>query len=190
MRLTINIKIWGDEAAYAGRAIDKPLPANFQNYDEYLIGILQYDPQHYEYVIEYYESVEFGKGKHYIAAATNKNSVMNEIIIRIYDAAGNLLDGFYPLSPFSDDEQYILCFELVEEAGTLKYKPLYDYTDRYPFGEEPFTPDGGSQPSPDIGNLIEQFWPMMQSMMSMMMQMMMMMAIVQAMISAFTSLGF
>jgi len=186
MRLTINIKIKGHEAAYAGRAIDKPLPANFQNYDEYPIGILQYDPQHYEYVIEYYETRDFSDGKHYIAISTNKNSVMKAMIIRVYDLSGNLIDGVYSYDPFDENKQFILCFEL---SGT-EYKKLYDYNGWYPFGEEPFTPDGGSEPSPDIGNLLEQLWPMMENMMSMMMQMMMMMAMMQAMMSAFASLRF
>ena len=186
MRLTINIEIRGNEAAYAGRAIDKPLPADFKNHDEYLIGILQYDPQRYEYVIEHYETREFGDGKHYIAISTNKNNVMSEMKIRIYDSSGNFIDGIYTYDPFDENKQLILCFEL----SGVEYKKLSNYNGWYSYGEEPFTPSGGERPPPNLGNLVEQFWPMMQKMMEMMMQLMMMMAMVQAMMSAFTSLRF
>ena len=186
MRLTINIKIKGYEAAYAGRAIDKPLPADFYNHDEYLIGIIQFDPDEGMYVLEHYETREFGDGKHYIAISTNKNSDMSTMIIRIYDSSGNLVDGIYAYDPFDENKQFILCFEL----SGVEYKKLYDYNGWYPYGEEPFTPSGGSETPPNLGNLVEQFWPMMQKMVSMMMQLMMMMAMMQAMMSAFTSLRF
>ena len=185
MKLTINIKIKGYEAAYAGRAIDKPLPADFQNHDEYLIGIIQFDPDEGMYVLEHYETRDFTDGKHYIAASTNKNSVMSDMMIRVYDSSGNLIDGIYAMG-MEEDKQFVLCFELSD----VEYKKLYDYNGWYNYGEEPFTPSGGEQPSPNIGDLIEQFWPMMQDMMSMMMQMMMMMAMMQAMMSMLTSIRF
>jgi len=188
MKLWIKIVITGSQSAYAGVAIDEPLPADFYNYDKYLIGIMQYVPDSEPtYRIEYSKTIDFADGKHYIAVSTDKNNTVKTIMIKIYDATTNILKSALYKSGGSEyiDKQLLSCFEISGATFTR----LGDYNGWYPYGEEPFTPSDGSEPSPDIGNLIEQFWPMMQNMIQMMMQMMMMMAMMQTMAHAMTSIA-
>ena len=183
MKLTINVEAEGYESAYVGMAIDKPLPENFYMSDEYVVGIMQFSPIKEIYAFEHYESRDFPIGKHYIAVSTNKNSTLKKLNIRIYDQTGNLLDGLYAMIMY-EDKQFILCFELVEEApGVIKYVKLYDYNDWYDYGVQPFEPSGEStKPDETPLNILEQLWPTMNNMMSMMMNMMMMVAMMQLMV--------
>ena len=183
MKLTINVDIEGTESAYAGMAVDKPLPDNFYMSDEYVIGTLQFSPTRERYALEYYESRDFAPGRHYIAVSTNKNSTLEKLIIRIYDQSGNLLDGLYAMIMYQD-KQFILAFEIREAApGVYEYVKLYDYNGWYDFGAQPFEPTGESTKATRTPlNVFEQLWPMVNNMMNMMMNMMMMAAMMQMMV--------
>ena len=190
MKLRIRLEIDAEDSAYVGMAVDEPLPEDFYNYDKFIIGIIAHDPTLNKFTFAYNKTIDFREGKHYIAVSTNKNLLITRMMIKICDAAGNLLDQITNYGPFSETfpesehKQYIHGFKITERG----YEIAGLYSGWYPYGQEPFKPDKGSSTLPDIGELMEQFWPMMQKMMTMMMSMMMMMAMMQAMAHMMTSI--
>ena len=190
MRLRIRLEIDAEDSAYVGMAIDEPLPEDFYRYDKFIIGIIAHNPTLNKFTFAYNKTIDFTEGKHYIAVSTTRNLLVTRMMIKICDAAGNLLYKITNYGPFSETfpesehKQYIVGFKVTgQEFSTAGL-----YTGWYPYGQEPFKPDKGSSTPPDLGDLIEQFWPMMQNMMSMMMSMMIMMAIMQAMAHMMTSI--
>ena len=190
MRLRIRLEIDAEDMAYVGMAIDEPLPEDFYNYDKFLLGIIPHDPAQNKFTFAYNRTIDFIEGKHYIAVSTTINLIITRMMIRIEDAAGNLLYQITHYGPFSETfpesehKQYIVGFKVTEQ----EFSTAGLYNGWYPYGQEPFKPDKGSSTLIDLGELMEKFWPMMQDMMSMMISMMMMMAMMQAMTQMMTSI--